>query len=863
MEPVAEPQPAAVPVAAAATPVEDDPDRIPDDVLGQLSEEVYELGPEAPFALDFDFDFGFNVAADQVSPAWDAEPERPQEAPLPEDDPLLASLTPKQREAAIHIDGPMIVTAGPGSGKTRVLAHRVAYLIARKAVPPWAILCVTFTNKAAQEMRERIAKLLAEHDPAGRAGRGVRVSTFHSFCAATLRRYGPPKRSKGFTIYDSDDQRSLIKRILKGLKLESGQWRPAALSGAISSFKNDLVSCEEANDSAAGFYDRTVARVYQAYEEALEQYDALDFDDLLIYLVKLLEADQGALGELKRRFRYVLVDEYQDTNRPQYKIALRLAGCSGNLFVVGDVDQSIYRWRGAEIRHLLDFEKDHEQTCEVRLEENFRSTRTIVDAAQALIEHNIERRPKTLTTRNEDGEPIELVRATSDALEARFVCQQIASRLQEGLDPREVAIFFRTNALSRRFEENLRNRGIRHKVVGAVPFYARREIKDLLACLRVMINENDTPSFLRVVGLTEGLGGRSFERVMAFASENGISLLNAFRNAGQIPTLKGRPRKAALRLAALIDSLRGMTGKGVQPMLEAVIEGTGYTKKLKTQDDPEAWGRLDNIEALISGAAEFDKKYPGMSAQGFLDQAAMLSGTQPDEDADDRVVRLMTLHAAKGLEFEEVYIVAVEDGLLPLEREGRVEDLEEERRLLYVGITRAKKRVTISLAAMRNTYGNPKAQIASRFLRELPDELIEVRGAGHAGGGYGGSKGGAGFGGSRRKSYSWEPEDTPDDGLDEDDLKRLGLSAEKKPKAAGRSGWNAGPLSSLPPSSPGAGGSGKEGLRAGSRVRHGVFGPGTVMTVDGHGVGRRAKVRFDRAGMKTLILQYAPLTVVS
>ncbi|RME74181.1 MAG: hypothetical protein D6776_05720 [Planctomycetota bacterium] len=782
---------------------------------------------------DLSFDFGY------------AAPDAPP-APTDDDDPLLAGLTEPQREAVTHTEGPVIVVAGPGSGKTRVLTRRVAWLVAREGVAPWRILAITFTNKAADEMRERIAALLGDRDPTrGHSAAGVLVATFHSFCARMLRRYGPPERTPEFTIYDADDQKACMKRVIRARQLDPAQWKPRSVLGAISAAKNAMIDPEQFRSEAIGWRDRQIAELYAGYEEALRDYNALDFDDLLLYFVRLLESRPEVLAELRDRFRYVLVDEYQDTNRPQYRIANLLAGENGNLFVVGDPDQSIYRWRGADLRNILEFERDHPAAREIRLERNYRSSQAILRAAQHLIEHNEQRRPKTLHTENPPGEPLRWLRFRTDEEEAEAIAQEIEQRIEAGTRPSEIAVFYRANALSRRFEEALRKRWIRHVVIGSVPFWQRREVKDVLAFLRLLVNPDDTQALRRVFALTEGVGPATVRRLEELAASAGRSLLAVLLDPDAAARLRGRQRRAIAALRELFETLRALPPAPVRPVLETVLERTGYLEQLRGSDDPQEQARADNVAALLDGAAEFDEREPEGGIRGFLDRAALLSGT--DEQAgDEEAVRLMTLHAAKGLEFDEVYIVGFDQRLLPLERDETGCDLEEERRLLYVGITRARHRVTLTSSLLRRTWGQERAAQPSRFLRELPDDVLERAGGAHA----------AVRGRCAPLTASPQEHDRWD-GIDE---------PPEPPAARRRTRPNAGPV-------PNRARARLQALLAetrartataaepavGERVRHPVFGDGQVLRLQGSGPGRRAVIEFDRRGTKTLLLQYARL----
>jgi DNA helicase-2/ATP-dependent DNA helicase PcrA len=724
---------------------------------------------------------------------------------------ILADLTPEQRAAVTHEEGPLIVIAGPGSGKTRVITRRVAWLLAR-GVEPWQILAITFTNKAAGEMRRRI------EDLAGIAS-GVHVSTFHSFCARQLRIYDPPRRRPGFSIYDEDDQRAVMKKILEEKKLDEKTFRTGTLISRISDLKGALVSPEQFESAAFGFYDDIVAQVYKRYEETLAQFNALDFDDLLLSMLELLETREDVRDSLRRRFRHVLVDEYQDTNRPQYLIAKQLVGEAGNICVVGDPDQSIYGWRGADIRNILEFEKDFPGAREVRLERNYRSTKRILAAAQALIEHNEERREKTLWTENEEGERVGLVRCLTDDDEAAFVASAIEARIGAGIAPEEIALFYRTNALSRKFEEELRRRGIRHEVIGAVPFYQRKEVKDVLSFLRAVANPHDEQQVRRAAALTEGFGAGTMRKIEEIAAERGLGLLDAVRKAPEIAEIRARERKAVERFNATIEGLSKLAPAPVGPMLKYIAEETGIRRDLAASEDPQDNRRAENVESLVNAGYEFDAAGEG-DFRAFLDRVTLLSST--DQDAGEGgagAVKLMTLHAAKGLEFDEVFIAGVDAGILPLERQGESSDVEEERRLLYVGLTRARRRATLTTVRVRRTYGSERPARPSGFIAEIPKDLLDDRGS------------------LARGIERPDPLEAP------------------RPASFG--GGRAAARAAFLPAQTARPASGE--VVAGDRVTHAVFGRGQVIDVTGSGIGTRVRVEFEAVGIKTLVLHYANL----
>lgn len=767
-----------------------------------------------------DFSFGFNADAGTETKT---QPD------------LLAGLTPEQREAASHIEGPLLVVAGPGSGKTRVLAHRVAYMV-QQGIAPWHLLAITFTNKAAQEMGERIAHLL------GGSLDGMTVCTFHSLCARLLRRYAPPGRNTDFSILDADDQKACVKRALKALELDAASWKPQTVLSRISKAKNALVGCEAFAEQATGFADRTLAQIYSRYEALLAEYNALDFDDLLVSFVKLLQNDD-VVTELRERYRYISVDEYQDTNTPQCTIANRLAGPDGNLFVVGDPDQSIYKWRGAEIRNILEFERHHPSARELKLEQNFRSTARILEVAQGLIEHNSERREKVLRTTNPRGDAVQWWRYSHDGQEARAVAEAITARLAAGVAAKNIAVFYRANYMSRRFELELKRLQIPYVVIGSVPFFQRAEIKDVLAFVKLLANPADLHALSRTIRQLDGLGAGSFERLRAFAEEQGLNALETLLDERAHKVLRGRQRKAVAAVAAWLRELVHNPSAPVEEVLTQVVERCGIIKRLEAVDDPSSWARIDNVKALIDAGRDFDTGVVLVNAPGggekpapiraFLDQASLLAS---DDKVDrDAAVRLMTLHAAKGLEFDDVFIVGVDERMLPLEREGEVADVEEERRLLYVGITRGRFRVTLTSAATRTTFGYERMCAPSTFKDEVPEDAVQFCGALWF-------EGGAA---SRLQTADVEPDERVWD---------------QRPayRAAPAKVAKAPPRLAMPMPKRHAEGD----LRQGMRVSHKVFGGGRIESVTGSGPGQRVCVNFDRVGPKTLVRQYANLSPV-
>jgi len=635
---------------------------------------------------------------------------------LPDPAALLEGLNEPQRRAVLHRGTPLLVVAGAGSGKTRVLTHRVAHLIASGDATPWQILAITFTNKAADEMRERLVDLV------GPVARRMWVSTFHAACVRILRAHADRLGYRSsFTIYDDADSRRLVEHVLRDLNIDAKRLPARSVQGSISAAKAELVDAPAYAAGAASVFERRIADVYQEYERRLAAASAMDFDDLLLQTVRLFRSAPDVLGEYRARFHHVLVDEYQDTNRAQNEIVLMLAAEHHDICVVGDSDQSIFGWRGADIRNIVEFEEAFPDTTVIPLEQNYRSTRTILDAANAVIAHNVTRVPKELWTDGEAGERIVRYRAEDEYDEAAWVATEIA-RLREfdGVDPGEVAVFYRTNAQSRALEEELVRAGIAYKVVGGTRFYDRREVKDLLAYLRLLANPDDEVSARRVVNVPRrGVGDASVDRLAAWARQHGRSFADALEHAPEAG-VTGKAAKGAAQLAALLAELRARieAGAGPDELIEAVAERTGYRAALEAEDTLEAHGRLENVGELAGAAGDYE------SLDEFLESVALVADTD-ELEAGDRRVSLMTLHSAKGLEFPAVFLVGLEDGVFPHLRALEDPDqLEEERRLCYVGITRARRQLYLTHAWSRTLWGSTSHAIPSRFLSELPAELL-------------------------------------------------------------------------------------------------------------------------------------------
>ena len=735
---------------------------------------------------------------------------------------LLEGLNPQQREAVVHEGSPLLIVAGAGSGKTRVLTHRIAHLLAARGVKPGEVLAITFTNKAAAEMRERVAGLVG-----GRA-QAMWVSTFHSACVRILRREATKIGMKStFSIYDAADSQRLMSMVLRDLDLDPKRYPPRSFSAQVSNLKNELVDEETfASQVVEGNHqERMLAEAYTAYQRRLRQANALDFDDLIMTTVTMLQAFPDVAEYYHRRFRHVMVDEYQDTNHAQYQLVKELVGTPGGevppaeLVVVGDADQSIYAFRGATIRNIVEFEQDYPDARTILLEQNYRSTQTILRAANAVIAKNPDRRPKNLWTDSGDGTPIVGYVADSEHDEAAFVARQIDALADEhGVKPKDVAVFYRTNAQSRAVEEVFVRVGLPYKVVGGTRFYERREVKDALAYLRVISNPADTVNLRRILNVPKrGIGDRAEACIAMLAERERIPFVAALGRPQDAPGIATRSVTAITAFTGLLEALRTVHegGSGVAGLLEAVVEQSGYLEELRKSLDPQDETRVENLAELVAVAREFDEANPGGSLEDFLEQVSLVADADqiPDNDEaeDQGVVTLMTLHTAKGLEFPVVFLTGMEDGVFPHMRAlADNKELEEERRLAYVGVTRARERLHLSRAVVRSAWGQPQYNPASRFLDEIPAELLDWQ---------------------RTESTGMRPSSTP-----------------AVATLAGRPGVRS------PGNRP------VIALKDGDRVTHDSFGLGTVVRVEGEGDKAMAHVDFGGdAGVKRLLLRYAPV----
>lgn len=744
---------------------------------------------------------------------------------------IYDTLNDKQQEAVYYTEGPLLILAGAGSGKTRVLTHRIAYLIENKGINPWNILAITFTNKAAGEMRERVDKLV------GSGSESIWVSTFHSMCVRILRRHiGLLGYDNNFTIYDTDDQKTLMKDVCKLLQIDTKQLRERTLLSVISHAKNELIGTEEFRLQAGGdFWRQKEADVYEEYEKQMRANNALDFDDLLVKTVQLFQTQADVLASYQNRFRYIMVDEYQDTNTVQFELIRLLAAQYKNLCVVGDDDQSIYKFRGANIKNILNFEEFFTDAKVIKLEQNYRSTGNILHAANEVIRNNNGRKEKSLWTENEEGDKLELRQFDTAYDEAEFIVSDIKTHVNNGdCTYNSNAILYRTNAQSRMFEEKLVTANIPYKIVGGINFYARREIKDLLAYLKTVDNGRDDLAVRRIVNVPKrGIGLTSINRVQEYAAAREIGFYEALRSVDLIPDI-GRGAAKLESFAALIEHFKtDAKDMSIVELMREIIEETGYVRSLEAEDTEEAASRLENIDELINKIASYEETCKEQNEQatlsGFLEEVALVADIDSLDESTDYVV-LMTLHSAKGLEFPHVYLAGMEDGLFPSYMSVTADDaseLEEERRLCYVGITRAKKNLTLTCSKKRMVRGETQYNRMSRFLKEIPMELVSVGTVSKketAGGT-------AGFESAEQAAYRQAKQA----------FKAQVFAAQKPVRQFGKP----------------QGGSLEYGV--GDRVRHVKFGLGTVAAVVEGGRDFEVTVDFDGPGRKKMFAGFARL----
>ena len=635
---------------------------------------------------------------------------------------IYDTLNPKQKEAVLHTDGPLLILAGAGSGKTRVLTHRIAYLIDECGVNPWNIMAITFTNKAAGEMRERVDDLV------GFGAESIWVSTFHSSCVRILRRHIESLGyTTSFSIYDSDDQKTLMRQVFKAMNVDTKQFKERSVLAAISSAKDKLITPEEfLLNAGADFREKKTGEIYKEYQKQLRKNNALDFDDLIVKTVELFQNNPQVLDYYQERFKYIMVDEYQDTNMAQFKLVSLLASKYRNLCVVGDDDQSIYRFRGADIQNILSFEHTFPGTKVIKLEQNYRSTQNILDAANGVIRHNFGRKDKTLWTANGEGDKILFKQFDTARDEADFVARQIRDSSYSYQDQ---AVLYRTNAQSRLIEERCIFYNIPYRLVGGVNFYQRKEIKDVLAYLKTIANGVDDLSVIRIINVPKrGIGATTIGRVTAFASEHGMSFYDTLKEAKQIPGI-GKAAEKISRFIAQMEAFRAMAHSeeySIKDLIDHILEDTGYEEELQEEGEIEVQTRLENIEELINKAVSYWESAEEPSLSAFLEEVALVADIDSMDESEDRII-LMTLHSAKGLEFPYVYLAGMEDGLFPsmMSLMEGPEALEEERRLCYVGITRAEKRLTLTAAKSRMIKGQVQPERTSRFIDEIPDVCLE------------------------------------------------------------------------------------------------------------------------------------------
>lgn len=724
----------------------------------------------------------------------------------------LDELNPQQKEAVMHTEGPLLILAGAGSGKTKVLTNRVAYLIYEMKVAPWHILAITFTNKAAKEMRERIARLI------GAAGERVWASTFHSTCVRILREeIDHLGYDKNFVIYDDSDQQTVIKQVLKELNLDEKKYPPRAINSRISTYKNELLTPAAAMKAAFGdFIEEQYAQIYANYQERLLKNNALDFDDLIMLTVQLLQENPDVLDKYQERFQYIMVDEYQDTNTSQYMLIKLLAKKYRNLCVVGDDDQSIYQWRGADIRNILDFEKDYPEAKVIKLEENYRSTQLILDAAHGVVRNNTDRKEKRLWTQKKGGEKIVYYTAIDEADEAFFITRQIRQmKDKEQHANKDFAILCRATAQFRNLEETMIKQGIAYKVFGGTKFYSRKEIKDILAYLRILVNPADEISTSRAISAPKrGIGETSWNRLAQYANTHYLSIHEALLQAESA----GVGKKYALAMkqfAEQMDVYRQLSKEmDITTLTQMILEDTGYTEELRAEETIEAETRLENLEEFLSITQAFDAEHMtnGDQLEEFLAEVALFTDLDEYGDEED-MVTIMTMHGAKGLEFPVVFLVGMEEGVFPHSRSLNSidpQEIEEERRLCYVAITRAKEKLYLTRAESRMLYGRTNHNISSRFIDEIPQDIIEnlnIRTLP-----------------PKNKVYSF-------DGI-----------APEEPDTAAKPANSAG-----------------ESYQLGDRVIHKKWGEGVIISIQGEGDSLEMKVAFPDLGIKTLVAKYAPI----
>lgn len=753
---------------------------------------------------------------------------------------IFHGLNPAQREAVAYLNGPLLIMAGAGSGKTKVLTCRIANLLAHD-VPPYKILAITFTNKAAAEMRERVDRMI------GGLGKDIWLSTFHSFCARFLRREikATDIYKDNFVIYDASDSRTVIKNCLKELNLDDKQFMPAKIQNTISIAKNLMLGPRSYAKQADTFHQRKIAEVFSLYDKKLKENNALDFDDLLMISVNLLETDKELCNKYQRRFQYILIDEYQDTNGAQYRLTTLLAGKHHNICVVGDADQSIYGWRGADISNILNFEKDFPETKTIKLEQNYRSTKNILAAANAVIQNNENRKPKKLWTENVSGERICLYQAIDERDEARFVVDTIQKqKTLFASSYGDIAVLYRTNAQSRVLEEAMMSAAIPYTIVGGLKFYDRMEIKDIIAYLHILYNPFDSVSLLRIINVPKrGIGAATIGKIMEYAALNEVSLFDVISSNEILSELglKARAKNLLESFAVLLFNLMGkFDSMPISRFIETLLEDTGYLQALESQNTPDTQMRIENLREFVGVAREFETKEEDSSLENFLNQIALVSDIDTADIEDDRVT-LMTLHSAKGLEFPTVFLVGMEEGIFPHARTLlEPDEIEEERRTCYVGITRAEKKLYLTYARYRTLYGKSNAYPPSRFLAEIPEKYLEQ--PQRSGKNYGIGRPQSAFEVLQelKKSSSLINLVGSNPALPICSKLRSVQHKERTPENPIRPNldviW-----------------------REGDKVCHGKWGIGTIVSVRGEGEEVELKIAFPQVGIKGLMQKYAPI----
>lgn len=762
----------------------------------------------------------------------------------------ISDLNPMQQKAVNCLEGPLLIMAGAGSGKTKVLTYRIANLLEHN-VPPYAILAITFTNKAALEMRERVNRLIGDE------AKNIWLSTFHSFCARFLRfeiEAGGIYK-KNFVIYDASDTKVVIKKCLKSMNLDEKQYAPAAIQNAISNAKNQLMGPDAFARAAGNFYETKVAEVYRMYAAELRNNNALDFDDLLLLTVHILKTNDEVREKYQRRFRYILVDEYQDTNHAQYELTRLLAAGHKNLCVVGDADQSIYGWRGADITNILDFKQDYPNAEKIMLEQNYRSTKKILGAANAVIANNSNREPKNLWTQNAEGENIVSYCANDERGEADYITNEIErEKTLYHKEYGDIAVLYRTNAQSRVLEEGFMRAGIPYTMVGGLKFYDRKEIKDIIAYLRVIFNPLDSISLLRIINEPKrGLGDTSMSRVTAFAAQCGMSVFDVISSPDALDSVDGLTGRAKNALTAfstqVFDWLSAVEQEELPSLVEKVLDESGYIRELEKDNKPENQSRIENLKEFVGVAKDYVKSGEIPDLENFLSHISLISDIDDADTSDDRVT-LMTLHSAKGLEFPIVFMAGMEEGLFPHSRTLMDDDqIEEERRTCYVGITRAQQKLYLTRAKNRMIFGKPSCYAASRFLSEIPKQYLDERE--DENGGWGFQSRGRGFSQYQPRFTSQQTGAAP---------AGHGMSARE---ALAGFGHQQAPVQRNTAPAP-AGGVLRPDMsiqwKVGDKVRHSKWGIGTIVSVQGTGEEVSLKIAFPGQGIKGLMQKYAPIT---